>query len=157
MKVELWQIGKTAFPYLRTGIELYEKRLKHYLKFQIVTFPDIKNAQKLSPALLKDKEAEQLLKKLKSDDYLVLLDERGKQHSSVEFARFIEKRFMGGHKRLIFLIGGAFGASEGLKQRANLQLSISRMTFSHQLIRLLFLEQLYRGMTIIRNEPYHNE
>jgi 23S rRNA (pseudouridine1915-N3)-methyltransferase len=157
MKVELWQTGKTAFPYLRTGMELYEKRLEHYLRFQIVTFPDIKNAQKLSSTLLKEKEAEQLIKKLKPDDCLVILDEKGKQYSSVEFARFIEKRFMGGHKRLIFLIGGAFGVSELLRQRANFQLSLSRMTFSHQLIRLLFLEQLYRGMTIIRNEPYHNE
>lgn len=157
MKVELWQIGKTAFPYLEEGIRIYEARLLRYLPFQLETLPDVKNAQKLSGEQLKVKEGALVLSRLKAEDYLVLLDERGKMHSSVEWAKQIERELMLSHKRMIFLIGGAYGFSPSVYDRANSTLSLSKMTFSHQMIRLFFLEQLYRAMTILRNEPYHNE
>lgn len=157
MKTGFWQIGKTAFPYLDEGIRLYEGRLARYLPFQLETLPDVKNAQKLSPEELKIKEGEIVLARLKSDDFLVLLDERGKMMSSLEWAQWLERELMMPHKRMIFLVGGAFGFSQAVYDRANFQLSLSKMTFSHQMIRLFFLEQLYRAMTILRNEPYHNE
>ncbi|MBK7410774.1 MAG: 23S rRNA (pseudouridine(1915)-N(3))-methyltransferase RlmH [Saprospirales bacterium] len=157
MKVELWQIGKTAFPYLEEGIRIYEGRLLRYLPFQIETLPDVKNAQKLPGEQLKVKEGEIVLSRLKTEDYLVLLDERGKMYNSVEWAQLMERELMLSHKRIIFLIGGAYGFSPTIYARANSTLSLSKMTFSHQMIRLFFLEQLYRAMTILRNEPYHNE
>ena len=149
--------GKTAFPYLETGIELYTGRLVHYLPFQLVVFPDVKNGKSLGPELLKGKEGEAILEKLKPDDFLVLLDERGKEFNSVEFAAFMGQRLRMSHKRLIFLIGGAFGFSKAIYDRADLKLSMSRLTFSHQMVRLFFLEQLYRAMTILKGEAYHNE
>ena len=157
MKIELWQIGKTAFPYLEEGMNIYETRISKYLPFSVETLPDIKNVQTLSPDLLKLKEGESVLSRLKPGDLLVLLDERGKAYSSSEWARQIEKDLMMPHKRIIFLIGGAFGFSDGVYQRADAKLALSKMTFSHQMVRLFFLEQLYRAMTILRNEPYHNE
>ena len=157
MKTELWQIGKTAFPYLEEGVRIYESRLQRYLPFQIETIPDVKNAQKLPPAQLKSREGELVLTRLKNDDFLILLDERGKSYTSVEWAQFLEKELMGSHKRIVFLIGGAFGFSQEIYQRANAKVSLSSMTFSHQMIRVFFLEQLYRAMTILRNEPYHNQ
>jgi 23S rRNA (pseudouridine1915-N3)-methyltransferase len=157
MKTELWQIGKTAFPYLDEGVRIYESRLQRYLPFQIETIPDVKNAQNLPPAQLKSREGELVLARLKNDDFLILLDERGKSFTSIEWAQFLEKELMGSHKRIVFLIGGAFGFSQEIYQRANAKVSLSSMTFSHQMIRLFFLEQLYRAMTILRNEPYHNQ
>lgn len=156
MKIELWQIGKTAFPYLEEGIRIYESRLLRYLPFQIETIPDVKNAQKLPPDQLKAKEGELVLARLKNEDFLVLLDERGKSYTSIEWSQFIERELMGPHKRIVFMIGGAYGFSPEIYRKAGAQLSLSRMTFSHQMIRLFFLEQLYRAMTILRNEPYHN-
>jgi 23S rRNA (pseudouridine1915-N3)-methyltransferase len=157
LKIELWLIGKTAFPYLEEGMSLYEKRLSHYLPFQSVVLPDVKNAKNLSSEQLKQKEGEAVLSRLKSDDLLVLLDERGRQFTSVEFSNFIEQKLQHGQKRLVFLVGGAWGFSNETYQRANEQLSLSKMTFSHQMVRLFFLEQLYRAMTILRGEPYHNQ
>lgn len=157
MKVEFWVTGKTAFSYLDDGIAVYEKRLKNYLSFQLVVFQDIKNAKNLSVELLKQKECEQQLSKLAKDDFLVLLDERGKQWTSIEFANFMDQKMQLSVKRIIFIVGGAYGFSDAMYQRANLQLSLSKMTFSHQMIRLFFVEQLYRAMTILRGEPYHNE
>jgi len=157
MKVEFWVIGKTSDAYLREGIAQYRKRLGHYLPFEMRVLPDVKKAGKLSAAQLQQKEGEQVLAGLQADDFLCLLDERGKSYSSVEFAQFVGQKLQLSHKRLIFLVGGAFGFSEALYQRANSKLSLSKMTFSHQMIRLFFLEQLYRAMTILRNEPYHNE
>lgn len=157
MKTELWQIGKTAFPYLEEGVRIYESRLQRYLPFQIENIPDVKNAQNLPPAQLKSREGELVLARLKNDDFLILLDERGKSYTSVEWAQFLEKELMGSHKRIVFLIGGAFGFSQEIYQRANAKVSLSSMTFSHQMIRVFFLEQLYRAMTILRNEPYHNQ
>jgi 23S rRNA (pseudouridine1915-N3)-methyltransferase len=157
MKVELWMIGKTAFSYLEDGMAIYEKRLKHYLPLSLEVVPDIKNAKNLSPQELKEKEGAIILKKLKNDDLLIILDEKGKEYSSISFSTFIEKQLSAPKKRLIFLIGGAYGFSSEIYQRANMKISLSKMTFSHQMIRLFFLEQLYRAMTILKGEPYHNK
>jgi 23S rRNA (pseudouridine1915-N3)-methyltransferase len=157
MKVEFWVTGKTAFAYIDEGVAIYEKRLKNYLNFQIVVFQDIKNAKSLTAELLKQKECEQQLAKMSKDDFVVLMDERGKHWTSIEFANFMEQKMQQSVKRIIFVVGGAFGFSEAMYERANQQLSLSKMTFSHQMIRLFFVEQLYRAMTITRGEPYHNE
>ncbi len=156
MKVELWAIGKTNERYLEEGMALYEKRLKHYLPFQWSVLPDIKGAGSLSAQQVKAKEGESILSKLKDDDLLILLDERGRSLSSEGFATYLDKKLQQSQRRLIFLIGGAYGFSDALYERAKDQLSLSSMTFSHQMVRLFFLEQLYRAMTILRNEPYHN-
>jgi 23S rRNA (pseudouridine1915-N3)-methyltransferase len=157
MKVELWSIGKTAFSYLEEGMAVYEKRLPHYLPFATAILPDIKNAGSLNPDQLKQKEGELVISRLKKEDLLVLLDERGKQLTSVEFSSFMEQKLQLGSRRLVFLVGGAFGFSEAIYQRSDHKLSLSKMTFSHQMVRLFFLEQLYRAMTILRGESYHNE
>ena len=156
MKIELWVVGKTAFKYLEEGIVLYEKRLKHYTSFELVVLPDVKNPP-LSTEALKMKEGELILNKLTKDDVLVLLDENGKHQTSMAFSKFIENQQINSTKRLVFQIGGAFGFSEAVYQRANFKLSLSKMTFSHQMIRLFFVEQLYRAFTIVRGEKYHNE
>jgi len=156
MKVACWWIGKTSTPYLREGIEEYHKRLKHYLPFDTLCIPDIRRAGKMDPEQLKAREAELVLQRLGPEDHLILLDEGGRQYSSEEFAVRLDQLFQRSSRRLIFLVGGAYGFSDALYSRANGQLSLSTMTFSHQMIRLFFLEQLYRGMTILRNQPYHN-
>lgn len=156
MKVEFWVIGKTNESYLRQGIELYVKRLSHYLPFKMIVIPDVKTSKGTKPVQLKAKEGEAILQKLKSEDLLILLDEKGKSFNSVDFAQYLDQLLMRPGRRLIFLVGGAFGFSEALYERAQGKLSLSKMTFSHQMIRLFFVEQLYRAMTILRNEPYHN-
>lgn len=156
MKVALWVIGKTSFEYLKEGMQIYEKRLQHYLSFELYVFPSIKNAQKLTPTQLKIKEGQLVLKKLKAEDSLIVLDEKGKSKTSVQFADFLEHQLQRSHKRIIFLIGGAYGFSDAIYQRSQQKLALSKMTFSHQMVRLIFLEQLYRAMTILRNEPYHH-
>ena len=156
MKTELWAIGKTNERYLEDGMELYRKRLGHYLKFGMEIIPDIKKAGKLNPEQLKGREGEAVLQRLKPGDFLVLLDESGKQFTSESFAEFLSHKLQLSYKRIIFLIGGAYGFSPELYTRADSKLSFSRMTFSHQMVRLFFLEQLYRAMTILNNEPYHN-
>jgi len=156
MKTELWAIGKTSERYLEEGLELYRKRLAHYLKFGLEIIPDIKKAAALSPGHLKAKEGEAVMQRLKAGDFLVLLDENGRQYTSESFAKFLSHKMQLSYKRVIFLIGGAYGFPPELYARADSKLSMSRMTFSHQMVRLFFLEQLYRAMTIINNEPYHN-
>lgn len=156
MKVELWVIGKTNERYLEDGMALYEKRLKHYLPFQWTVAPDVKGAGSFSGQQIKVKEGEIILSKIKEDDLLILLDERGRVLSSEGFAAYLDKKLQQTQRRLVFLIGGAYGFSDALYARANDQLSLSAMTFSHQMVRLFFIEQLYRAMTILRNEPYHN-
>jgi 23S rRNA (pseudouridine1915-N3)-methyltransferase len=156
MKVECWFIGKTNEAYLREGIAKYEKRLPHYLPFHTEVIPDVKRAGKLSPTQLKQQEAQFILQRLKSDDGLILLDEGGKQLASVELAHWLDGQLQRPYRRLIFLVGGAFGFDERIYQRANGKLSLSKLTFSHQMVRLFLLEQLYRAMTILRHEPYHN-
>ncbi len=156
MKLELWMIGKTNKGYLKEGLAEYEKRVKRYLPFSMEVLPDIKKAGKLSVSQLKEKEGDLLLERLKNEDCLILLDENGQQFSSEEFARYMEKLLTQSHRRVIFQIGGAYGFSEKVYQKAQKKLALSKMTFSHQMIRLFFLEQLYRAMTILKNEPYHN-
>ncbi len=156
MKVEVWAIGKTSEPYLEAGIAIFEKRLKNYLPFNWVVLPNAR-VKSTDGNLLRQEEGKMVLAKLGADDYLVLLDERGQQYSSVELARWMEQRLSASNRRLVFLIGGAFGFSQEVYSRANAQISLSRLTFSHQMVRVFFLEQLYRAMTILRNEPYHNE
>ena len=157
LKAELWLTGKTNFPYLDEGMAIYEKRLTHYLPFQTTVLPEVKNGSSLPPPQLKQKEGEIVISRLKSDDFLVLLDERGKHLTSVEFSAFLEQQLRLSHKRLIFLVGGAWGFSDEIYQRAGYKLALSKMTFSHQMVRLFFLEQMYRAMTILRGESYHNE
>ncbi len=156
MKIELWSIGKTAEKYLEMGLGIFEKRLQHYLPFQMVVLPDVK-LKTSDDALLKKEEGKMLLAKLGPDDYLVLLDEHGKEFSSMGLAQWLERRLTASNRKMIFLIGGAFGFSPDVYARANEQIALSKLTFSHQMVRLFFLEQLYRAMTILRNEPYHNE
>lgn len=154
MKISLWVIGKTNEKYLETGIGLYLKRISKYLKFEYTEFRDVKNFS--DAADIKKKEGEMILQKLKEEDYLIVLDEAGTHLTSVGFAGFIEKSRVGSSKHMIFLVGGAFGVHDMVKTKAGLLLSLSNMTFSHQMIRLFFVEQLYRALTIIKNEKYHN-
>lgn len=156
MKIELWAIGKTSESYLDAGMAIFEKRLKNYLPFTRTILPDAKIKTGDSNRL-KQEEGKMVLSKLTADDYLVLLDERGQAFTSVELSRWMERRLSASHRRLVFLVGGAFGFSPEVYDRANEQITLSKMTFSHQMVRLFFLEQLYRAMTILRNEPYHNE
>lgn len=156
MKIELWVIGKTSETYLETGIRVFEKRLKNYLPFALHVLPDIR-LKTTDGAKIKQEEGKMLLAKINPDDYLVLLDERGQEFTSVELSRWLERRLIASNRRLIFLIGGAFGFSPEVYARANEQLALSKLTFSHQMARLFVVEQLYRAMTILKNEPYHNE
>ena len=142
---------------MKEALDIYIKRLTHYINFELVVLPDVKNAKNMSVSELKDKEAELILKHSAKADKVVLLDEKGKEFSSVEFSKYIEKQMNASLKTLAFVVGGAFGFSEKVYSQAGEKLSISKMTFSHQMIRLLFVEQLYRAFTIIKGEPYHNE
>lgn len=157
MKINLLVIGKTDAVYLIDAINEYKRRLEHYIPFELQIIPDIKNSKNLSEDQQKEKEGELILKNVQSGDYLVLLDERGKEFSSIQFASYIEKKTHIVSKRLIFVIGGPYGFSNNVYNRASEKLSISKMTFSHQMIRMIFVEQLYRAMTILNNEPYHHE
>ena len=156
MTIKLIAIGKTDHDQLQQLIAEYQKRLGHYVKFEIELIPDIKNAKNLSEAQQKQKEGELILKKLQPSDQLVLLDERGKSYTSVQFSEFLQKKMNSGIKTLVFVIGGPYGFSEAVYAKATGKVSLSAMTFSHQMIRLLFVEQLYRAFTILRNEPYHH-
>ena len=155
MKIEIWWTGKTFQDFTQKGYTVFLKRIEKFTQIGIVEFAVTKGQS--NPISLKKMEAEKILGKLKPDDYLVLLDENGKSFSSVEFADYIQKKENQSIKKLIFLIGGAYGFDERVYERANNKISLSSMTFSHQLIRLIFMEQLYRAYTIINNFPYHNE
>lgn len=157
MKITLICIGKTDEKHILQGIEVYTKRLKHYCNFQLQVIPDIKNVKNLTQEQQKEKEGQLLLKSVTNQDYVILLDERGKELSSMEFSGFLEKQMVQGVSSLVLLIGGPYGFSEELYQRASYKLSLSRMTFSHQMIRMFFVEQLYRAFSIMRGEPYHHE
>ena len=157
MKIKLIVIGKTDQSYLQDGIQLYHKRIPHYLPFEYQAIPDIKNTRKLSEEQQKGKEGELILGQIRAGDELFLLDEKGKSYRSIEFARFLEQKMLGGVKNLVFVIGGPYGFSDTVYQKATGKLSLSKMTFSHQLIRLIFSEQLYRALTILKGEPYHHE
>lgn len=153
MKIELWLIGK-SMPYIDDAFNMYRDRLKRYLPFEVVIIPDVK--KKLAPQALKQAEGKVILDRLQPTDHLVLLDERGKAKSSEAFAKDIEALMLTGKKRIIYLVGGAYGFDDSVYQRSNDLLSLSKMTFSHQIIRTIFMEQLYRAFTIINNEPYHH-
>ncbi|MBQ1987018.1 MAG: 23S rRNA (pseudouridine(1915)-N(3))-methyltransferase RlmH [Muribaculaceae bacterium] len=157
MKISLVVIGKTNGKFLIDGINEYTKRLSFYIPFNIVYLPDIKNNKKLSFEQQKTQEGAILLGEIDKSDYVVLLDEHGKEFTSIEFSRYIEKKMTTVSKRLVFVVGGPYGFSNEVKERANEKISLSKMTFSHEMIRLIFTEQLYRAMTIINNEPYHHE
>lgn len=157
MKIVLVVIGKTDASYFVEAIREYSNRLVHYIPFEMDVIPDLKNARNLSEIQQKEKEGELIQKALQPGDYLVLLDERGKEFISTAFASYLEKKMQTVPKRLVFVIGGPYGFSEKVYQAASERISLSKMTFSHQMIRLIFVEQLYRAMTILNNEPYHHE
>lgn len=157
MKICLIVIGKTDEAYLQKGLEIFGKRIPHYILFETKVIPDIKNVKSLSFEQQKDKEGELILQQLTTSDELILLDENGQEFSSVDFARFLEKKMLSGIKRLVFVIGGPYGFSDKVYSRANGKVSLSKMTFSHQMVRLIFVEQLYRAFTILKGEPYHHQ
>lgn len=156
MKITLVAIGKTDIKELQTLMDDYTKRLGFYVSFELDIIPDVKNAKNLSQLLQKQSEGEEILKRTTTSDDLILLDEKGKTYTSEGFAEFLQKKMNSGLKNLIFVIGGPYGFSEEVYARANGKVSLSSMTFSHQMVRLFFIEQLYRGFTILRNEPYHH-
>ena len=157
MKITLLTIGKTEDKYLIEGIDKYLKRLKHYINFKIIELPELKSTKNLSRDQQKSKEAELIFKHLDTVDYLVLLDENGIEFSSIHFSDFLNKKMIGSVQNLVFVIGGPYGFEPGLYLRADEKISLSRMTFSHQMVRLFFVEQVYRAFTILKREPYHHE
>ena len=157
MTIKLLAIGKTDSKALQSLINVYEKRLQHYVKFEIELIPDLKNSKNLSEDQQKIKEGELILKKLNPTDVLVLLDEKGKLISSIEFSSYLQKKMNSGIKQLVFLIGGPYGFSQEIYSAATGKISLSKMTFSHQMIRLFVTEQVYRAFTILKNEPYHHQ
>lgn len=156
MKVTLLAIGKTDAAYLQTGEQQYLDRLQHYLSFEYKVLPALKKGSSLPKDEVKRKEGEQLLANIEPGDFVVLLDERGREYTSRAFADFLQKRMNAGTRHLVVVIGGAFGFSQEVYARANQQVALSQLTFSHQMVRLFFLEQLYRGMTILKGEKYHH-
>lgn len=157
MKILLLAIGKTDSRELESLIQNYTKRIGHYLPFELKVIPDVRRSGKTSAEQQKLNEGREILEQVQTTDRLILLDERGKSMSSIEFASHIEGRMLLSDKRLVFVIGGPYGFSQEVYERANEQLSLSRMTFSHQMVRLFVVEQIYRAMTILRGEPYHHE
>ena len=156
MKITLLMVGSTDRKYLNEGIEDYQKRLIHYLPFEMRVVPDVKNSRHLTEDQQKEREGKAVLEQVGTGDELVLLDVEGTEFSSTGMAGWIEKRMLAGAKQVIFVIGGPYGFSEALYKRADSKISLSKLTFPHQLVRLLFIEQLYRAMTIIKGEPYHH-
>ncbi|MBQ7194627.1 MAG: 23S rRNA (pseudouridine(1915)-N(3))-methyltransferase RlmH [Bacteroidales bacterium] len=156
MKITLLTVGRTDVKWVREGLDLYVSRLKHYIPFELVEIPELKNASALREEQIKEKEGQLILEKLKPSAEVILMDEHGKEFRSVEFASFLEKKMAAG-RDLVFVIGGAYGFSEAVYARADSRISLSRMTFSHQMVRTIFAEQLYRAFTILRGEPYHHE
>ena len=157
MKVKLLMVGKTAHDYLIKAFDDYQQRIIHYLPYESKVIPDLKNTKKLTTEQIKLKEGELILNQIQKSDFVVLLDEKGKEFSSVGFARWIEKQMISGLKNMVFVIGGAYGFSDSVYERSNLKVSLSKMTFSHQMVRIIFIEQLYRAMTILKGEPYHHQ
>jgi 23S rRNA (pseudouridine1915-N3)-methyltransferase len=157
MNVELIVVGKTDSPQVAALVEMYQKRISNYVRFGITIVPDVRNTRSMSFAQQKKAEGEAIMRLLADSDYVVLMDERGKQMRSVDFAFWMQKRMNSGLKRLCFVIGGPYGFSEEMYARGNFSLSLSEMTFSHQIVRAIFAEQIYRAFTILNNEPYHHE
>ncbi|WP_111309508.1 23S rRNA (pseudouridine(1915)-N(3))-methyltransferase RlmH [Confluentibacter sediminis] len=157
MTIKLLAIGKTDNKELISLIDIYSKRLSFYINFQLDIIPDIKKTKHLSENQQKQKEGELILEKIGNTDILILLDEKGKEYNSINFSEYLQKHMNSGIKQLVFVIGGPYGFSEDVYNKSNGKLSLSKMTFSHQMIRLFFIEQLYRGFTILKNEPYHHQ
>jgi len=157
MKITLLTIGKTEDSYLKEGIDKYLSRLKHYIKFEITEIPELKNTKALSQEQQKAKEAELIFKNTATTDHIILLDERGAELNSVQFSAMLNKKMIASVQNLVFIIGGPYGFDDSVYKRANDKLSLSRMTFSHQMVRLFFVEQVYRALTILKGEPYHHQ
>ena len=157
MNIKLIAVGKTNQAALQALINEYQKRLSRYVPFDLQVITDVKNSKSLSEEQQKVKEGELILKSVASTDYLVLLDERGKEYTSVEFSAYIQKVMLSGSKQMTFVIGGPYGFSEAVYRRADAKVALSKLTFSHQMVRLFFVEQLYRAFTILKNEPYHHQ
>ena len=157
MKITLLTVGKTDVKWVKEGLDLYVSRLSHYAPFQVREIPELKNVSALDREQIKVREGELILKSLRPSDEVVLLDEGGRELRSVEFASWLEERFSRGSRDIVFVIGGAYGFSKEVYARADSKLSLSKMTFSHQMVRTIFAEQLYRAFTILRGEPYHHE
>ena len=156
MKVKFICIGKTGKPFLEEGESEYLKRLKHYLPVEKVEIPDLKNAKNLTVEQIKEQEGREIISKMQPGDQLILLDENGAQFTSLEFAQFFQQKFNTGGKTIVFVVGGAYGFSAEVYSLATGKISLSKMTFSHQMVRMIFFEQLYRAMTILKGEPYHH-
>lgn len=157
MKITLIAVGKTEEKYLIEGIDKYLSRLKHYIGFSLIIIPELKNTKNLTVSQQKSKEADLILKQISNSDTVLLLDEKGKKHTSVSFANYLNKQMIGSMQHLVFVIGGPYGFDERVYSRANSSLSLSDMTFSHQMVRLFFVEQCYRAFSILKGEPYHHE
>ena len=157
MKITLLTVGKTDRDWVRQGLDIYVSRLKHYIPFSMVEIPELKNVSSLSKDQIKAKEGELILKNIRPTDDLILLDEHGKEYTSVELAKVIQEKISYTGKDMVFVIGGAYGFSPEVYSRANSKISLSRMTFSHQMVRAIFAEQLYRAFTLMKGEPYHHE
>lgn len=157
MKIQLWSIGKEHDSYIQEGMALFQKRLKHYTDFELKLIPPVKQAASLSTAELKKQEGKLILDLLQPNDFLVALDEYGKSYTTVQLADFLQQRLNSGTRQLVLLIGGAFGIDQAVLHRAHLKLSLSALTFPHQLVRLIMLEQLYRAFTVINHEKYHHQ
>ena len=157
MKIVLLQTGKVSENYIAEGSAIFVNRIRKYTPFEVNTLPDIKNTRKMPVETQKSKEGERILQLIASDDYLVILDEKGRERTTTEFSGWLQQVFMLQKKRIVFLIGGPWGISEEVSSRADESISLSKLTFSHQVVRLLFLEQLYRVLSILRGDPYHHE
>lgn len=157
MKGVLIVVGKTTDKRFETIIQEYIERIRHYIPFTIEVIPELKNTKGLSQDGQKKREGEQILKNLQAGDYIVLLDEHGSERTSMDFASWMQKKMAAGPKRLVFIVGGPYGFSDAIHQKGNEEISLSRMTLSHQMIRMFFVEQIYRAMTILNGEPYHHE
>ncbi len=157
MTIKLIAVGKTDSQAVQKLLSEYENRLTHYIKFEFEIIPDVKNAKNLTETQQKDKEGEAILKKIHPTDILVLMDEKGKQYTSLEFSTYLQKKMNAGLKQLVLAIGGPYGFSEAVHMHSRESISLSKMTFSHQMVRLFVIEQLYRAFTILRNEPYHHQ
>ena len=157
MKIALLQVGKTSERYLAEGIAAFEERIRKYSAFEIITIPDLRSTRSMPVKDQKAREGEKLLHFFNKDDYIVILDDKGKEFSTMEFSSWLEKILILQKKRILFVTGGAWGFSDEVYRKADMRLSLSRLTFSHQMVRLLFIEQLYRAFTVIKGEPYHHE
>lgn len=157
MKITLLTVGKTDKDWVRQGMDIYVSRLKHYIPFSVVEIPELRNVSALTKDQIKTREGELILKNIRPTDDVILLDERGKEYTSAELAKVIQDKMSYTGKDMVYVIGGAYGFSEAVYQRANSKISLSRMTFSHQMVRAIFVEQIYRAFTIMKGEPYHHE